>query len=137
MSGPAMPIGDAALEIITPSKGVTFALLKQRLRERGYQTDGEFGWEFTPNMVLWTGMSDPLATALEDLLGSGAIHFHVLTTGFEVFVMYAQDGGMLDLPLVKRPPAAGYKRPHWLPVLLRAGAGCGAKNCLGKLEQAS
>jgi hypothetical protein len=68
-----------------------------------------------PNIILWTGMSQEFADALEAVLNSPDIS---VTSG--QFLCYLADGGALTLPIVNRPPKGGYKKPHWLPVVFTA-----------------
>lgn len=66
------------------------------------------------NVVLWAGMSDEAASLVLDLIQSQQIHFHPCSHW-----VYLADGEVLRLPFVKKIPAGGYKKPHWLPVVLR------------------
>lgn len=76
------------------------------------------------NIILWTGMSEKLVTAIIQLVHNREIHIHPGS-----FLAYMIDGGGLRLPLAKRAPKGGYKEPHWLPVSIRNGPFCGLKHC--------
>jgi hypothetical protein len=79
----------------------------------GLRGDIELSFEAV-NGVLWAGMSQAFADALELLRSQGRVHVHGTSP-----LVYLIDGGMLRLPVAKRPPKGGYKQPHWVPVCLR------------------
>jgi len=93
---------------------VSFVELENWLAEHGMDVKGEYGLEAGPNVFLWTGMSQEF------------VHFAIkLRTRVDLapvstILVYAADGGMPNLPVAKRPPRAGYRQPHWLPVTMRA-----------------
>lgn len=63
------------------------------------------------NIVLWSRVSEEGAEALKQLLDEKKIAMrpsHVLC--------YVHDGAMIKLPIAKKVPKNGYKKPHWLPV---------------------
>lgn len=69
-----------------------------------------------PNVVLWAGMSEAFIDALEILRRDRRV-FPWPT----VYLTYLIDGGLLKLPIAKRPPTGGkrYAKERWLPVCLR------------------
>ena len=67
-----------------------------------------------PNLILWTGMSEPFKDALRGLLAERRLFFHPAE-----LLTYLVDGGLMRMPLASRPPKDGYKAPHWLPTCLR------------------
>lgn len=75
---------------------------------------GELALEILPNVIVWSGMSAPLAELVRDLLNRHEIHAHPASA-----LVYFVDGKALTLPLAKRLPRGGYTTPHWLPVVLR------------------
>jgi len=95
-------------------------------RRYGEQGDGAHSLCLGKNMVVWTGMSEKLTTAIMQLLEAKAIHSHPGS-----YLAYIIDGGGLKLPLAKRPPKGGYAKEHWLPLVFRSGPKCTAKGCLG------
>jgi hypothetical protein len=119
------PVGDAALEIIRERhrSGTSFPELAAALRERGYEPVGGTTLLFTMNVVLWTGMSEQLAAALDHMLGAGTAHLHALLSKTARLTVYGRDGRALPLPPVTRkPPAGGYKHaPHWLAAVWHPG----------------
>jgi hypothetical protein len=113
---------DRICEYVTRYDWATFA----ELTGLGDDCTGnmEISFSTRKNVVLWGGVSQPFADALTDLLDAGTIHMH----GSHVMV-YLVDGAVPVMPIAKRPPKAGYKEPHWLPVSLRPGAQCANRDC--------
>ena len=66
------------------------------------------------NLVLWTGLSPTLAEAILYLVREGQVIFAKAD-----LLIYSVDGGLLTLPVAKRPRPDGYTSLHWLPVCLR------------------
>jgi len=99
-------------------RGVTFVEIEKQLAKAGldYKGDRVFCSAFDENIVFWMGANDDFINALVELVNSGdiyAVEVHPL--------IYLIDGKMLTLPIAKRPPKAGYKEPHWMPVVLNPG----------------
>lgn len=94
---------------------VSFSELERRYGDQG-KGESALTLAADENIVLWLGLSAPLVDALKHLLESGAVQ---LCPG-NLFT-YLLDQKMLLMPLAKRLPRGGYRRPHWLPVLLRPG----------------
>jgi hypothetical protein len=88
---------------------VTFAELS---RMEGAQ--GEYLLEFAENVVIWTGLSQDMVESLVALRASDRVHYAPTS-----MLTYVIDGGVMQLPLVKR--AQAYKKPHWLPVVVKLG----------------
>jgi hypothetical protein len=127
------PIGAAALEIMKDRGAASFPEILRGLRERGYQPDGDAAMLLAGNLVMWTGLSEQLAAALDGMLDDGTAHLAVLTGKADIFTFYAMDGQVPDMPLcTRKPPAGGFKRPHWLAVAWNPGARRGPGS---KLEQ--
>jgi hypothetical protein len=119
------PIGDAALEIMKDRGAASFPEILRGLRERGYQPGGDAVMLLAGNLVLWTGLSGQLADALGHMLDAGTAHLIVLT-GKDIITFYGMDGQVPAMPLCRRkPPAGGYRRPHWLAVAWNPGPGGG------------
>jgi hypothetical protein len=68
-----------------------------------------------PNIILWSQIPEPIVDALVQLQVERRMEFRTASP-----LSYYIDGGAMGLPLVKRPPKQGYKKPHWLPVYLKA-----------------
>jgi hypothetical protein len=67
-----------------------------------------------PNIVYWGNLGSEIVEALNILIQAGRVE---LLAGNEW--TNAWGSGINGLPLAKkRPPAAGYARPHWQPVYL-------------------
>lgn len=64
------------------------------------------------NIVWWAGLSEAAARAVEIAREEKMVGLDVVEP-----MVYLIDGGMLNIPLVKRPPPQGYKKPHWIPVI--------------------
>lgn len=105
----------AFVEYVKTNDYVTFA----ELRRDFDGVTGNLVIELFPNVIVWAGASQLLC----DIVAKA--HERKLVERESAHVLsYMTDGGMLNLPLVKRaPPKQGLKRPHWLPVCFRpAGA---------------
>ena len=103
---------------------VSIAEMKRRY---GSQAQGEYALTLphSPNILLFSGVSELFCKALSDVIAEKRIHPHGSST-----LTYLIDGEILRLPLAKRKPARGdYKTPHWLPVTFRNGECCFMKGC--------
>lgn len=106
-------LADAIEAYIRQYDHVTFVELLSRL-EPFADVRGDFGLELRDNVVLWAGMSESFTDAIEQLRAEKRV-WPTPT----VWLTYMIDGGSLSLPIAKRIPKGGYKKPHWLPVCLR------------------
>ena len=68
------------------------------------------------NVILWAGVSDGFAQVFDYMSDRGLVRLQGAS-----LLTYLVDGGVSNLPLAKRLPKDGYKKPHWLPVVLRPG----------------
>jgi hypothetical protein len=91
------------------------------LDRQGIETHGDYWFEVVPNIVAWSGMSEVFA----DLLVELRTRCNVETKPAHPLV-YFIDGRMVRLPVVKRFPKGGYKKPHWLPVTFSPKPGRGS-----------
>jgi hypothetical protein len=77
----------------------------------------------TDGVVFDAGLSEAAVELAIDLLCDQRFSIRGLSD-FEMLIIYGFDGSrMLELPLVKRLPTGGYKRPHWCPTLVKLPAG--------------
>lgn len=104
---------DAVVEYLRRHDYVTFAEIQLRLAPF-LETRGAVCLEQASNLVLWADMSQELADLLQGLLRARRVFLHPASA-----LTYLIDGGLLKLPLARRPPAGGYKEQHWLPTTLR------------------
>lgn len=95
------------------------------------QAKGDYLWvtESDDNIVFYAGLSQKLLSALWELLREKKVHLHPAS-----LLTYLVDGGMLKLPLARKPPRGGYKKLHWLPICLRPGASCVLQNCPARIR---
>jgi hypothetical protein len=101
---------EAVLQFIKErGDNVTFAELS-----RMDGASGHYVFELGENVVCWSGISKELCDALRDLREADRIHFASTS-----HLTYLIDGATLNLPLVKRVRA--YRKPHWLPVVVKLG----------------
>jgi hypothetical protein len=107
-------LADAIAAYVARMDWTTFVELEQRLAPY-FEVEGNASIELAiANTFVWTGMSEPFAEAVLQLIDEGRLHLHPATS-----LTYVLDGGVLRLPVAKSPPPGGYARPRWLPVLLR------------------
>ena len=109
---------EQVLRYVGLSRGVTFPDLLGALKGAGMNVDGTFGMVLPGNIVLWDGMSEEAADFIDELrLAPDGLTIDTVSP-----LIYLFDGATLNLPVVKRLPKNGYRRAHWLPVLLRRKA---------------
>lgn len=101
------------MNYIREHEAVTFVQLMDDLRTR-FTTKGDRVIELSPNRIAWAGLSECLATALASLVRENVVALDPVDP-----LIYLVDGASLDLPLANRPPKSGYRKPHWVPVVLR------------------
>lgn len=75
------------------------------------------------NVLLWSGLSDPLATAIINLLSHGAAHWH-----WTLPIYYLEESRPLPYPLAEWP-AERYAEKRWLPVEFHLGPSCDSLLC--------
>jgi hypothetical protein len=97
---------------------VSFAELEDWLARRGIPVKGEYSLDAGqhPNVVFWAGVSEEFCDIVRELKP----HLDLEPCSpMSATLIYLVDGKALNLPFAKRPPANGYRDPHWLPVTLR------------------
>lgn len=115
------PAAEAALDVIRHHRvGVSFVEIVAAVDAAGIDTDGEHALCHTddPNIVLWAGVSEQVIDAVSTLLRRNLVHMTATQP-----LTYLIDGQFPTFPIAQKPPRAGYKEPHWLPVVLNAGPG--------------
>ena len=93
----------------------------------GDEGEGNYELRFANggNVVCWAEMSEELVGVITDFVDNKLAHQHpTLETVKGIPTVYFMDGQWLNLPLVKKPPKNGYKKPHWLPVVFYPGYKC-------------
>lgn len=106
-------LADAIEAYVKQYDWVTFPELQRRL-EPFAEVEGTMALELVPNVVLWVGMSEPFADAIQQLQREKRIWPWPTSA-----LTYMIDGGMLKIPIAKRLPKGGYKHERWLPVCFR------------------
>ncbi len=112
---------DKVYEFIKIQNCVTCVLLANRFGKG----DGSIERE-DQNFIIFFGMSEHVTNAVSELLLDKTRQ--VLACPSTPLV-YFVDGGVLRLPLVRRPPAGGYKEMHWLPTALGYAPECKRSGC--------
>jgi hypothetical protein len=95
--------------------------------------NGDLAWCLPgyDNIVVWNGMSQVAGDALRQMQKVGEFHFHAASS----LLVYVLDGVVLNLPIAKATQQ--YKKPHWLPVVLKRGpAPCPEAECPIKKQRA-
>lgn len=120
MTEPALsPAAEAALALIRRQRtGTSFVEIVAAIDAAGIPAEGDHALcnSGDPNIVLWPGISEEVVDAVTQLLHSGLAHLHPTDQ-----LVYIADGAVPNMPVVSRPPVAGYKTPHWLPAVVNAG----------------
>jgi len=100
-------MSEKIVQCVREKGGTSFVEL---MRAVGPEAEGDISMEAPPgyNIVWWSGMSETFVDALE------LARSYIEPTPTSVLV-YAIDGGMLGLPIVKQ--ARRYKKPHWVPMV--------------------
>jgi hypothetical protein len=94
---------------------MSFVDVERYLASEGVETEGDRIVELGYGVVLWAGVSSEFCALLKQAMGSGLVE----AVACSPFV-YWHDGKSVDLPLAKRVPAEGYKKPHWCPIVFNS-----------------
>lgn len=97
------------LESIDRNGDASFANLMEMF---GEDAKGELALEVLPNVFLWANMSRTLIDAV-------AIIKPLLEVNVTSVLVYFVDGHSLTLPIATRIPSGGFRKPHWVPVVLK------------------
>ncbi|MBP6965736.1 MAG: hypothetical protein KBC96_15185 [Armatimonadetes bacterium] len=92
--------------------GYSFVEMKRDL-SRHINVDGDIAIECRPNCILWGNVSQAVFEVFDQLWRSETILLKRVSP-----MIYVLDGVCSTLPIVKREPKRGYKKPHWLPVVM-------------------
>lgn len=110
---------EAALAVIRRHRtGTSFVELVAAIGAAGVPTEGDQAL-FLPgdrNIVLWVGVTQQVVDVVNELLTAKLAHLHPTQP-----LTYFIDGQVPTFPVAQRPPAGGYKEPHWAPVVINAG----------------
>jgi hypothetical protein len=99
-------------EVARLGGGVSFVEV-ERLLAPYIETKGEHAIELPgiENAIIWMGMSREFAAIAHEALTTMRLWLHASSA-----FVYAVDGAMLSLPIVKRrPPSGRFTRLHWAP----------------------
>ena len=66
------------------------------------------------NLIVWTGISEEFAALACNIIQDERLFLHPTEPN-----IYFIDGQVLTLPIARRWPKDGYRRPRWLPVCFR------------------
>ena len=97
------------LEYIGRNGDASFANLMEMF---GDDAKGEHALEILPNVFMWANMSHTLIDAI-------AAVRHLLEVKVTSVLVYFADGHSLTLPIATRIPNGGFRKPHWVPVVLK------------------
>lgn len=100
-------MAERILRLVVKKKTVSFVEIVNAI---GPAAKGDLRLQIYPNLVLWDGVSP----ALRDALASLEDKIEPILTNPAV---YWFDGAGLQLPVAKHMRRAGYKTPHWAPVV--------------------
>jgi len=102
----------------------TFGLFEQRYGKPGY---GGLDLSLTghDDVLLWSGLSQQLASAIINLIGRGEVHWH-----WALPVYYLEESRPLPLPLASWPVTERHTTGKtWLPVEFLLGPSCDGLLC--------
>lgn len=90
----------------------TLADIKQWISETGIPAKGSAALcnKDDPNIIFWVGFSQEALAVVYAILDTAGVEQRPISR----LAAFAA-GPMLNMPMVNRPPKAGYTEPHWLP----------------------
>lgn len=108
-------VEEAVVRFVEEHPGTTFGVLTQFLDGIGFPTSGSqyVGPGGYPNLITWAGMSE----AYRDLVIGFINSDRLVASPTSVLTYFIDGGNILDMPIAKRPPKAGYREPHWAPAV--------------------
>jgi hypothetical protein len=102
---------DALVEFVCKRGSVSYVELEQQFNDPG----GDYVVELRPNVFTWVGLSKGLTESINEAVRNRRI---VVTP--TVPMVYVIDGKFPRLPIAKKLPKQGYKKPHWFPVVFNS-----------------
>lgn len=106
---------DACINRVHTHNNVTFCELRRILENHHIPAHGDTCMQIgDTNVVLWAGMSPEFSDTATVLYNHPDMELAATQP-----LLYMIEGGMLTLPIAKRPPRGGYKHPRWLPVVFK------------------
>jgi hypothetical protein len=117
----SITLKEAILDLVKTRQNVSFVEIGRLEGATGAHGIGPGGGGNPENVIYWSGLSESAVDALLDLRAEGAIHYQPVSS----VLVYLADGALMNLPRVKSVAALkrGYKKPHWLPVVINPGPG--------------
>lgn len=100
------------IQRIKEYQNVSVVEIRGVLDELGIPTNGQVALEFALNCFIWFGMSEEMAEILQALLRDEEVDIKQTC-----LLVYFCDGSVPNVPMAKRIPKAGYKKPRWIPVV--------------------
>lgn len=126
---PDLTVEEMKADILQYVEAYDWVSIAELARRYDSQVRGDYSWGIpSANIILYGNLSEKMVSALEGLLRERKVHLHPAA-----ILTYLIDGGIIRLPLARKPPVGGYKKPHWLPVCLRLGANCAM--CLARTRR--
>jgi hypothetical protein len=110
-------LASVVLTMVRERDHVSFAELAREWPEHFRDGPLEIRSSVGPNLVLWAGLSETGADALEQMKNRTVAYEPASSP-----LVYLIDGCTLNYPLAKaksRKALFDYKRPHWIPTVLR------------------
>jgi hypothetical protein len=107
----------AVFSFVARNRGASFIEIKNVL-SKIINTKGDYCLSLSQhNIVLWAGMSLEFFEIIKKMLFGDNRKLEMKETAW---LTYMIDGETLNLPVAKKLPKQGYKKPHWLPVVFYA-----------------
>ena len=100
------------LAYIRKNNNVSFAELARKWPDYFRGGDRGIVLDKYDNIVLWDGLTEMACAVYHRVMKEPDIEMHPTA-----ILVYLVDGSMLRMPVAKR--AVQYKKPHWLPCVLR------------------
>jgi len=110
-----MSLADEIEDVVRKYDHVSFAELPGKLGRDDLDGDCAVFPDGRPNTIIWHSMSAEYAAAVIELMRDKRVYAHPGSS-----LLYFIDGAVPSMPMAKRPGKGDYKKPHWLPVTLRA-----------------
>lgn len=96
--------------------GVSFVEINRALEADGMEVRGDYAIDLGLNVMAWGNVTQMYVEVIKRVVESNEVHMQPTQT-----LVYIVDGEVMRLPIAQNPPAAGYRKPHWLPVAWSVG----------------